>query len=459
MSAAPLHIIVLAAGAGTRMRSNRPKVLMPLAGRPLLAHVLHAARALGPARIHVVHGHLGEQIRAAFANADDIDWVHQATRNGTGDAVRIALAGIPVDARILVLAGDVPLIRAGSLRALLETDAPLGVLVADLADPHGYGRIVRDPTGRVAAIVEERDCDDAQRAIRTTNSGILAADAARLRAWLGAVRPHNAQGEFYLTDVFALAAADGEPAAIATCDDPDEVLGANDAWQLAALERRYQRRNAMRLALAGVRFADPARFDQRGDLACGSDVEIDVDVLCEGHVELGDGVQIGPFCRLRDVRLAAGTVVHAHCDLDGVATEGPCAIGPFARLRPGTRLAAGTRIGNFVETKNTRLGAGAKANHLTYLGDADIGARVNIGAGTITCNYDGVDKHATRIGDDAFVGSNTAIVAPVTIGAEATIGAGSVLTRDAPAGELSVARAPQRTVPGWKRPKKDQEAG
>lgn len=454
MSAAPIHIIVLAAGAGTRMRSNRPKVLMPLAGRPLLAHVLDAARAIDPARIHVVHGHLGEQVRDAFADQADIDWVHQDVRRGTGDAVRIALAGIPDAARVLVLAGDVPLICAESLRAVLAPAAPLGVLVTDLADPHGYGRIVRDDAGRVAAIVEERDCDDAQRAIRTINSGILAAHTARLRAWLGAVRPHNAQGEFYLTDVFALAAADGEPAAIATCADPDEVLGANDAWQLAALERRYQGRNARRLALAGVRFADPARFDLRGELACGRDVEIDVDVLCEGTVELGDDVRIGPFCRLRDVRLAAGTVVHAHCDLDGVVAEGACAIGPFARLRPGTRLAAATRIGNFVETKNTRLGEGAKANHLTYLGDADIGARVNVGAGTITCNYDGVNKHATRIGDDAFVGSNTAIVAPLTIGAEATIGAGSVLTRDAPPGELSLARAPQRTVPGWKRPKK-----
>lgn len=425
MSVSPLHVIILAAGAGTRMRSARAKVLMPLAGRPLLAHVLGAARQLIPAAIHVVYGHLGEQVQTAFADAPDIVWVHQAQRRGTGDAVRIALQDIPDGARVLVLTGDSPLICATTLRAVLDQAASLAVLVAELADPHGYGRVVRDADGRVASIIEERDCNDTQRAIRSINSSILAAEAGRLRQWLAAIKPANAQGEFYLTDVFALAAADGEPAAVAACLDADEVLGANDAWQLAALERIFQRREARRLAESGVRLADPARFEQRGELICGRDVEIDVDVICEGRVELGDEVTIGPFCRLRDTHLASGTQVRAHCDLEGVITHGACVIGPFARLRPGTELAEGTRIGNFVETKNTRMGEDSKANHLTYLGDADVGADVNIGAGTITCNYDGVNKHRTHIEDGAFIGSNTSLVAPLTVGAKATIGAGS----------------------------------
>ncbi len=452
MPVVPLHVIILAAGAGTRMRSARAKVLMPLAGQSLLAHVLGAARQLAPAAIHVVYGHRGEQVQAAFADAPDIAWVHQAERRGTGDAVRIALEGVPDDARVLVLAGDSPLVRTTTLRAVVDQAEPLAVLVAERGDPHGYGRIVRDAGGRVAAIIEERDCSDAQRAIRSINSGIIAADAGRLRQWLAQVRPANAQGEFYLTDVFSLAAADGEPAAIAACTDADEVLGANDAWQLAALERIYQRREARRLAESGVRLADPARFDQRGELICGRDVEIDIDVICEGRVELGDEVTIGPFCRLHDTRLASGTRVLAHCDLEGVITHGACVIGPFARLRPGTELAKGTRIGNFVETKNTRMGENSKANHLTYLGDADVGADVNVGAGTITCNYDGVNKHRTRIGDGAFIGSNTSLVAPLTVGAQATIGAGSVLSTDAPAGKLTLGRSKQRTIPGWQRP-------
>ena len=448
----PIHVVILAAGEGKRMRSALPKVLQPVAGRPMLAHVIDAARALSPAGIHVVYGHGGAQVRAAFADQPDLHWAEQAAQRGTGHAVAQALPSIPDAARVLVLYGDVPLIQSGTLAQLLAADAALAVLTAELDDPTGYGRVLLDDAGRVAAIVEQRDATAAQRAVRTINTGILAAEAGALRGWLAQVRDDNAQGEFYLTDVFALAAAEARGAAAVACADPVEAFGANDPWQLATLERHLQRRHARTLCLQGVRIADPARFDQRGRVVAGQDVEIDVDVVLEGTVELGDGVRIGPFCRIANARLAPGTVVRAHCDLDGVVTHGACVIGPFARLRPGTDLAEGVHIGNFVETKNARLDAGAKANHLSYLGDAVVGARANIGAGTITCNYDGVNKSRTRIGVGAFIGSNSALVAPLEIGAGATIGAGSTLTKDAPAGELTLARARQQTLPGWKRP-------
>lgn len=451
---APLHVIVLAAGEGKRMKSSLPKVLLPLAGQPMLAHVLAAARALRPAAIHVVHGHRGEALQAAFAGDADLAWVHQAQQRGTGHAVQLALPSVPDDARVLVLYGDVPLLAAQTLRPLAESPADLVVLAADVVDPTGYGRIVRDGLGQVRAIVEEKDASAEQRTIRLVNTGIVAANAARLRAWLARVRDDNAQGEFYLTDVFALAAEDSDPALCAVCADAYEAFGANDPWQLAELERHYQHRQARALAMAGVRFADPARFDARGSVTVGHDIDIDVDVVLEGSVQIGDGVRIGPFCRIKDSTLAPGTIVHAHCDLDGAKTHGACVIGPYARLRPGTELAAGVHVGNFVETKKAIFAEGAKANHLSYLGDAVIGARVNVGAGTITCNYDGVNKSTTTIGDDAFIGSNSALVAPVEIGAGATIAAGSVITRDAPPGELTVARGRQHTVSGWKRPKK-----
>ncbi len=454
MTQTPLHVIILAAGEGKRMKSAQAKVLLPLAGRPLLAHVLESARQLQPQQIHVVYGHRGDQVRAAFAGQTDLDWIHQAEQHGTGHAVRLAMANVPDGARVLVLLGDVPLIRAETVRPLVDSTTPLAVLAADLADPHGYGRVLRDGNGRVRAIVEEKDCDPAQRAIATVNTGIIAADAARLRGWLAALRNDNAQREYLITDVFANAAADGIPAAAIACSDANEAFGANDAWQLAQLERHYQLRQAKALCAQGVRLADPARFDLRGELHCGSDVEIDVDAVFEGGVQLGDGVRIGPFCRIRDSQLAAGSEVRAHCDLDGVVTHGPCIIGPFARLRPGTELAHGAHVGNFVEVKNTSIGVNSKANHLSYLGDASVGAGVNIGAGTITCNYDGVNKHRTTIGDGVFVGSNTALVAPVTVGKDATIGAGSTINKDAPPGELTVARAKQTTILGWKRPKK-----
>ena len=453
-AAAPLHILILAAGEGKRMRSALPKVLLPLAGRPLLGHVISTAREMNPARIHVVYGHRGNQVRDAFADQQDLDWVLQAEQRGTGHAVHLALAQVAEAARVLVLYGDVPLIRAATLQRLVDIPAALVVLTAELFDPRGYGRVIRDGLGQVRAIVEDKDCAPDQRSISTVNTGILAADARRLRVWAHNLDSNNAQGEFYLTDIFAQATAEGEPATALSCIDELEAFGANDAWQLAQLERHFQLQQAKAVCAQGVRLADPARFDLRGEALFGHDVQIDVDVILEGQVELGDGVCIGPFCRISNCTLAAGTEISAHCDLDGVVTHGPCTIGPFARLRPGTDLAPGAHVGNFVEVKNATFGENAKAGHLSYLGDASIGANVNIGAGTITCNYDGANKHRTTIEDGAFIGSNSSLVAPVTIGRDATIGAGSTIGTNAPAGELTVSRARQTTIPGWKRPRK-----
>ena len=454
MATAPLHVILLAAGEGKRMKSGRAKVLMPLAGRPMLAHVLDTARALQPARIHMVYGHLGEQVQAAATDLGDITWTLQAEQRGTGHAVQLALQQIPDEARVLVLYGDVPLVQAQTLRRLLDKEEPLAAIVAHLDSPYGYGRVVRDGIGRIRAIVEEKDASPDQRAITCINSGILAADARRLRTWIANLTSNNSQGELYLTDVFLQASEEGIPASAEVCANPQEVFGANDPWQLAGLERMHQRSRATQLAAAGVRFADPMRFDLRGDVRVGRDVEIDIDVILEGLVEIGDNVHIGPYCRIRNSTLAAGTVVHSHCNLDGVVTHGPCSIGPFARLRSGTAIAEGAHVGNFVETKQTRIGARSKVGHLSYLGDTHVGEDVNVGAGTITCNYDGVRKHATLIEDGAFIGSNASLVAPVRIGKQATVGAGSVITREAPDGELSLARAKQTIVDGWKRPEK-----
>src|SRR6185312_10524192 len=456
MDDANLHVIVLAAGAGTRMKSNRAKVLMPLAGKPLLAHVIATARTLQPAAIHIVYGHCGEQVRAAFAEQSDLCWVLQAERLGTGHAVEQALAEVPRVARVLVLYGDVPLTRVETLQQLLEAEGKFSLLTTRLADPQGYGRVLCDGNGRVREVVEEKDADPGQRAVNLVNTGILVAEALALRGWIKQLNRNNAQGEYYLTDVFRMAAEEGRGALSVECADPVEAAGANDPVQLAELEAAFRRRAAHALLRDGVRMADPARVDVRGMVEAGRDVELDVDVILEGHVMLGDDVRIGAFTRLKDVRLAAGTVLHSHCDLDGVVTHGPCTIGPFSRLRPGTELAAGVHVGNFVEVKKTRIGEGSKANHLSYLGDTEIGRGVNVGAGTITCNYDGVNKFVTRIGDGAFIGSNSALVAPVTIGAQATIGAGSVITHDAPEGQLTVARGRQQTFEGWKRPVKQE---
>ncbi|MFT3754516.1 MAG: bifunctional UDP-N-acetylglucosamine diphosphorylase/glucosamine-1-phosphate N-acetyltransferase GlmU [Pseudoxanthomonas sp.] len=450
----PLHVVILAAGEGKRMKSARPKVLQPIAGQPMLAHVIAAARALLPAGIHVVFGHGGEQVRAAFDGQHDVSWAEQAQQLGTGHAVQQAMPDIPDEAAVLVLYGDVPLIRSETLQRLLAAEGRLKVLVAEPDNPTGYGRIIRDEAGKVAAIVEQKDASDEQLRIRTVNTGIIAADAVALKQWLSQLSNDNAQGEYYLTDVFAAAAREFNPAEWVLVADPLETEGANDPWQLAQLERAFQRRQAQALCVAGARLADPARFDQRGSISVGRDVEIDVDVVFEGKVELGDNVSIGPFVRIKDAKIGANTKIHAHCDIEGVIAEGNAFIGPYARIRPGTVLADGVHVGNFVETKKTTLGAGSKANHLTYLGDAVVGSKVNIGAGTITCNYDGVNKFTTTIGDDAFIGSNSSLVAPVSIGNGATIGAGSVIGKDAPAGKLTVARARQQTLDGWQRPVK-----
>ncbi|QSX78817.1 bifunctional UDP-N-acetylglucosamine diphosphorylase/glucosamine-1-phosphate N-acetyltransferase GlmU [Agrilutibacter solisilvae] len=449
---APLHVVILAAGEGKRMKSALPKVLQKIAGRPMLAHVIDSARALEPAGIHVVFGHGGDAVQDAFADQPDLVWAEQSRQLGTGHALQQAMPNVPQDARVLVLYGDVPLILPATLQRLLEAPGRLAVLVAVLADPTGYGRILRDAEGRVARIVEHKDADDEQREIRTINTGIIVADAEPLRRWLEHLRNDNAQGEYYLTDIFAAAASEFDAAEMVHVAEAVETEGANDPWQLTQLERAFQHRAARALCLAGARLADPARVEVRGRVSVGMDVEIDIDAVLEGEVNLADGVRIGPFCRLRNVTLGPGTEVRAHCDLDGVVVEGAALIGPFARLRPGTVLADGVHIGNFVETKNAQLGVSSKANHLAYLGDAVIGSGVNIGAGTITCNYDGVNKSTTTIEDGAFIGSNSSLVAPVTVGANATVGAGSVITRNAPADKLTVARGKQMSVDGWQRP-------
>jgi bifunctional UDP-N-acetylglucosamine pyrophosphorylase/glucosamine-1-phosphate N-acetyltransferase len=456
MSQPSLHVIVLAAGEGKRMKSKKAKVLMPLAGRSLLAHVLATARALKPEAIHVVYGFNGDQVLAAFDGQLDLRWTLQAEQLGTGHAVGQALRNVPEEARVLVLYGDVPLTRAETLQRLVQAESSLSMLATRVSNPQGYGRVLRDGNGFVRAVIEEKDADDTQRAINLINTGIVAAEVASLKRWIAKLDRNNAQGEYYLTDIFEMAAMESSPAQCIECEDPMEAAGANTPWQLTELEDALRQRAAQQLLLEGVRIVDPRRIDVRGTVKASHDVEIDIDVILEGEVQLGEDVRIGPYSRLKDVQLAAGTIVHAHCDVEGVITHGPCVIGPFARLRPGTELAAGVHIGNFVETKKAQLGEGSKANHLSYLGDTVIGRHVNVGAGTITCNYDGVNKFVTTIEDGVFIGSNSALVAPVTIGAESTIGAGSVVTKDAPAGELTVARARQTTLHGWKRPVKQK---
>lgn len=448
-----LDVIILAAGEGKRMHSARPKVLQPVGGRPMLAHLIDTARALGPARVHVVIGAGGDQVRAAFPDVD-VHWVEQARRLGTGHAALQALPGVDPGGRVLVLPGDMPLIRPDTLSALAETPADLAILSFRPDDPTGYGRILREGE-RVTGIVEERDASDRQRRIGEVNSGVMAAGGADLANWLNGLGTDNAQGEYLLTDAVAAAAGNGSRVAAVVAEDPAELLGANDRAQLAALEGVFQARARAGLLAAGVSMADPDSVHVRGAVRAGRDVFVDVNVVLAGDVELGDDVVIGPGSVVTDCELAPGTRVEPHCVLEGVRTTGACAIGPFARLRRGTVLSAGVKIGNFVETKNARLGEGAKASHLAYVGDADIGAGANLGAGTITCNYDGVNKHRTSVGAGAFVGSNSALVAPVTIGENATIGAGSVVSKDAPAGRLTLTRARQRSIEGWQRPKKN----
>jgi bifunctional UDP-N-acetylglucosamine pyrophosphorylase / glucosamine-1-phosphate N-acetyltransferase len=449
-----MDVVILAAGKGTRMRSNRPKVLQQLAGRPLLSHVLDTARALDAARICVVVGHGADDVRAAL-DAPGLRWVLQSPQLGTGHAVQQALPELSPDGVALVLYGDVPLISRDTLAALVDaaSNDRLALLTIPMQDPTGYGRIVRDAMGRVQRIVEHKDASELERNIHEVNTGILAAPTVRLCDWLDRIGNDNAQKEYYLTDIVGLAVADSVEVVTASPASEWETLGVNDRHQLAALERTLQRNVANALLDAGVTLSDPARIDVRGRLACGVDVEIDVNCVFEGRVVLGDGVKVGANCVLRDAVIGAGTRIAPFSHIDSTSTGAACVIGPYARTRPGTVLGDDVHLGNFVEVKNSHIAAGSKANHLAYVGDADVGSGVNIGAGVITCNYDGANKHRTVIEDEAFVGSDVQLVAPVRVGRGATIGAGTTLTRDAPADQLTVSRVKQTSV-RWTRPTK-----
>jgi len=436
------------------MKSRVPKVLQTVGGQAMIIHVLDTALQLQPAGIHVVFNPQAPEVREE-CSAFDITWAAQKEQLGTGHAVQQAMPGIPEDADVLVLYGDIPLLEADVLRELIDLSSTgIKVLTMDVAEPRGYGRIVRDGDENVTGIVEERDATTAQRAITEVNSGIIMASRSVLMSCLDNLASDNSQNEYYLTDVFFIAYEKGIQTRAVVAPVATDLEGANDRIQLAELERRYRMKKSTQLMKAGVQLADPQRIDIRGKVEAGSDVFIDVNVVLEGDIRLGDGVQIGPGCVLKNCQLAAGTRVHAYSVLEGMRSLGACDIGPFARVRPGTELMEGSKVGNFVEVKNTSLGKNSKASHLSYLGDSSIGDRVNIGAGTITCNYDGANKHRTVIEDDVFIGSDTQLVAPVTVGAGADIGAGSTVTKDAPAGQLTISRAKQVSIRGWKRPVK-----
>ncbi|KJZ61946.1 bifunctional UDP-N-acetylglucosamine diphosphorylase/glucosamine-1-phosphate N-acetyltransferase GlmU [Pseudomonas fluorescens] len=449
-----LEIVILAAGQGTRMRSALPKVLHPIAGNSMLGHVIHSARQLDPQRIHVVIGHGADAVRERLA-ADDLNFVLQDKQLGTGHAVAQAVPFIESDT-VLILYGDVPLIEVETLQRLLKQVAPqqLGLLTVELDDPTGYGRIVRNADGEVTAIVEQKDANEAERAITEGNTGILALPFAQLAGWMSRLSNNNAQGEYYLTDVIAMAVSDGLVVATEQPHDAMEVQGANDRKQLSELERHYQLRAGRRLMAQGVTLRDPARFDVRGEITVGRDVLIDINVILEGKVVIEDDVVIGPNCVIKDSTLRKGVVIKANSHIEGAILGEGSDAGPFARLRPGTVLEARAHVGNFVELKNAHLGEGAKAGHLTYLGDAEIGARTNIGAGTITCNYDGANKWKTVLGEDVFIGSNNSLVAPVDISSGATTAAGSTITQNVDNAQLAVGRARQKNIDGWKRPEK-----
>jgi bifunctional UDP-N-acetylglucosamine pyrophosphorylase/glucosamine-1-phosphate N-acetyltransferase len=455
-----MNIVILAAGQGKRMHSNLPKVLHPLAGKALVSHVIDTARSLSPKKLCLVYGHGGDVVRSTLA-APDLAWALQEPQLGTGHAVQQALPHLGSEGTTLVLYGDVPLIQAETLKKLLhaaqDASGALAILTVELADPSGYGRIVRNAAGNVTSIVEQKDASPNQLAIREINTGIMALPTARLGEWLAALSNDNAQKEYYLTDIVGMAVAAGLPVRTAHPQHEWEVLGVNSKVQLAELERIAQRGNAERLMEQGVRLADPARIDVRGELVCGRDVFIDVNCVFEGKVVLDEAVEIGPNCVLKNARIGAGSRLAAFSHIDDAVVGPDGVIGPFARLRPGTELAAGVHIGNFVEIKNSKIAAQSKANHLAYIGDAIIGSRVNIGAGTITCNYDGANKFQTIIEDDVFIGSDTQLVAPVTVGRGATLGAGTTLTRDAPPDTLTVSRPKQISIAGWKRPVKTKK--
>lgn len=449
-----LSIVVLAAGKGKRMYSSLPKVLHPIGGRPMLARVLDTARTLSPSRLVVVYGHGGEAVRAALPDAD-IVWAEQAEQLGTGHALKMALPALPETGRTLVLYGDVPLIEASTLEALVAAAGDEVALLTDVLDnPTGYGRIVRSADGAISAIVEDKDCTPDERAIREINTGMLVLPSVRLAGWLAELRNGNAQGEYYLTDVVALAVRDGLTVHGVQVPASWQAAGVNNKVQLAELERILQQNQAHALLEAGVTLADPARIDIRGRLEHGRDVSIDINCVFEGDVVLEEGVSIGANCVLKNVHVAAHARIAPFSHLEDAKVGPACRIGPYARLRPGAQLAEGVHVGNFVEIKKSEIGAGSKVNHLTYIGDASIGSHVNVGAGTVTCNYDGVNKFRTLIGDGVFVGSGSMLVAPVTLEAGATIAAGSVITKTAPADALTVARARQTSIVGWKRPVK-----
>lgn len=449
-----LEVIILAAGQGTRMRSSLPKVLHTVGGKPMLAHVIGTAKALGPDAIHVIYGHGGEQVKKRIADKS-INWVEQDKQLGTGHAVEQAMPQVSDESVVLVLYGDVPLISETTLSHLLgKVDDGIALLTVMLEDAHGYGRIVRDDQGRVLAIVEQKDASEEQQLIREGNTGILACNGGQLRGWLQQLDNDNAQGEFYLTDVIALAEREGREVVGINADSATEVSGVNDRIQLAMLEREYQRKCAEQLMRSGTTIIDPARFDLRGEIAAGQDCHIDVDCLFEGVVKLGERVRIGANCVLRNVTIEDDVSIEPMSVLEDAVIGSHCNIGPFARIRPGTRLADKAKVGNFVEVKNSEIGIGSKINHLTYIGDTTMGDGVNIGAGTITANYDGANKHRTIIGDNASTGSNSVLVAPVTVGKGATLGAATVLRKDAPEDELTLTMIKQKSIAGWKRPVK-----
>lgn len=455
---APLHVVILAAGQGKRMKSRLPKVLHRLAGRTLLEHVVATTRELDPAAIHTVYGHGGQQVRNAHPDLG-VQWVEQREQRGTGHAVEQAMPAIPDEATVLVLVADVPLIDADTLRDTVAAagEGSLALITVQVEDPRGYGRILRGSDGRVVGIVEDRDASDSERSVKEINTGILAAGAASLRGWLRRIDESNAQGERYLTDVIALAVGEGVDVNSISPGAVEEVLGVNDRSQLATLERHYQRRQAERLMRDGVTIVDPARLDIRGEVDIGRDVSLDVNVILEGKVVIAEGASIGPNCVIKDAEIGPDSEIHANTVIEQATVGAGCRIGPYARLRPGTTLAEDVHIGNFVEVKNTRVGRRSKANHLTYLGDSQVGKDVNVGAGTITCNYDGAEKHTTVIEDGVFVGSGVELVAPITVHAGATIGAGATVTKDVASGVLSVNRGRQTTIENWARPTKKKK--
>jgi len=451
-----LSVIILAAGQGTRMRSDLPKVLQPLAGKPLLSHVLTTAHELGAEDVCVVYGHGGEAVPDTIGD-ESLRWALQAEQLGTGHAVQQAMPETPEDSQVLILFGDVPLLTLGTLERLLEQTAidEVAVLSVDMGDPTGYGRIVRDGEA-VIGIVEQKDATDAEQKIPEINTGVMLCSADKLKAWLDGLSNDNAQGEYYLTDVVAMAVRDGVNVKGIKADNWVEVMGINDKKQLAEAERALQARLVHELMAQGVGFADPARVDIRGTLRCGKDVFIDVNAVFEGEVSLGDGCTVESNNLIRDSQLGANTVIHSNCHIEGAATGENCEIGPFARMRPGAELANNVKVGNFVEIKKSTVADGSKINHLTYIGDAEVGTGVNVGAGTITCNYDGANKHKTTIGNDVFIGSGVNLVAPIEIGKGATIGAGSTITKPAPEEQLTLERSKQMTIKGWKKPSKEK---